>query len=135
VVTTIVGSQFAEVAIIQPTGSVLQASPSAIVGDGGPRITLRYLDSSGTPIVGVPLTGSCEASQGAVGIRTGPGVTDENGETEAVLTVAGLDAECVGEEPGTGSCAFTAPGGSPETTVEISGRQGIGVSPQNPNCT
>ncbi len=134
--TFFVGSASAEVMIVAPTATVLQVSPSAIVGDGGRTVTLRYLDSGGNPIVGAPLSASCTSSAGSVGVSSGPGITDENGETTASISVAGLDRQCAEDQVGTGSCDFAAPGGSPTATVDVTGRDpgDAGFSPAPPGC-
>lgn len=126
---------FDEVTVKPPGSAVLTATPSSITHASFTPITstvaLRLIDSSGAPISGVALSAEC--SDGGTGIVSGPGVTDENGETSASIQVD--LASCDGG--GTGSCTFATSTGSPSTTVNISGvdlSEGGGVSPAPTNC-
>ncbi|HRQ63778.1 MAG TPA: hypothetical protein PKZ76_02745 [Xanthomonadaceae bacterium] len=106
---------------------ILQATPSAFVGSGG-TVTLRLITSDGSPVPGVQIVGSCTASGGTIGISSGPGVTNENGITTA-LVAANLNT--CGPNPGSGTCTFTTAAGTPSATVSF---QGIDVSGFSPEC-
>ncbi|MDR3387325.1 MAG: hypothetical protein P4L92_09755 [Rudaea sp.] len=110
---------------------ILLAIPSALGGNGG-TVTLSLLSSNGTPVPGVQLTGTCTGA--TVGIASGPGVTNSQGQTTAVIT-ANLN---IPNAPGTGSCTFTTSTGSPTVIVNLQGTDpclAAGASPGNPACT
>lgn len=107
------------VTIAPPAVSILQAYPSAFFGGNGGPIRLRLIDGNGVPIPGVLITGTCTASGGAqIQIPTPPGITNANGETQTTVLAINLDQP---QGTATGSCTFTAAGGSPSTTVTFEG--------------
>jgi len=111
-----------------PSGSAsLSVAPSRLVdqfqGAVTTRVTLTLRDAEGNPISSVPLSGECgDAGEGNVEIVSGPGITDENGETSALILVDLFDCE----EPVVGEfqCAFTTSSGAPVGTFTA-----VGLSP------
>jgi hypothetical protein len=112
---------------------ILTANPSLFNNGTGGVVTLTLLNSNGTPVPGVQLTGSCTASSGFMGITSGPGVTNSQGKT--TVTISG-DVNNFGA-PGTATCTFTTSTGSPTTTVTIDGINfcTTGISPLPPQCS
>jgi hypothetical protein len=92
---------------------VLIARPTQLGGTGGP-VVLTLLNSNGTPVPGVQLTALCTNAS----LTSGPGVTDSQGQTSATITA---DLNTVGTTPGTGSCTFAVPGGTPSVIVNLQG--------------
>jgi hypothetical protein len=126
------GGSEAEVKIVVG-GMVLQAIPGSFRGGTGPRlITLRLLSSSGAPVPGVQLVGSCTATGGSLGITSGPGITNANGETQVFVN---MDLDGIGTA-GSGSCTFTTATGSPSATVLFEGIDicTLNFSPPPPGC-
>ena len=123
------GSATATAPITASGGLILLAKPSALGGSGG-TVTLSLLNSNGTPVPGVQLVGTCTGA--TVGIFSGPGVTNAQGQTTAVIT-ADLNQP---KAPGSGSCTFTTATGSPSVTVTLQGIDPclVVVSPPNPAC-
>lgn len=104
---------------ITASGSlVLQASLGAPVFSPQPQgLTLTLLDSHGTPVPGVQLSGTCTAG---LTITSGPAATDGNGRS--VVSVLNTLAAASGTTPAaTGTCTFSVAGGSPSVTVNFSG--------------
>ena len=124
------GSATATAPITASGGLILLAKPSALGGNGG-TVTLTLLTSNGIPVPGVQLNGTCTGA--TVGIFSGPGVTDAQGNTTVVITA---DLNQPGA-PGSGSCTFTTPTGSPTVTVNLQGIDPCksGVSPLPIGCT
>jgi hypothetical protein len=116
--------------IVASGNLILLAKPSALGGNGG-TVTLSLLNSNGTPVPGVQLTGSCQGA--TVGITSGPGVTNAQGQTTVDIT-ADLNQP---NAPGSGSCTFTTSTGSPSVTVTLQGIDPCksGVSPLPSGCT
>ena len=112
-------------------GLILLANPSALGGNGG-TVTLTLLNSNGTPVPGVQLTGSC-TGDASIGIVSGPGVTNAQGQTTVDIT-ANLNRPMT---PGTGSCTFTTATGSPTVTVNLKGIDPCltNISPLPAGCT
>jgi hypothetical protein len=112
------GGGVGTVTIAGPEISILQAFPSSFIGTGG-RVNLRLVDGNGQPISGVFITASCVAEGGAAFFITEPpGVTDENGETNSLITTSGL----IGAgDVGSGTCTFRAAGGTPFVDVQFIG--------------
>jgi hypothetical protein len=94
---------------------ILLATPSALGGNGG-NVALTLLNSNGTPAPGIQLTGSCTGDP-SIGLSSGPGQTDANGNTSATIA-ASLNQ--VGSA-GTGSCTFTTGTGTPKVVVNLGG--------------
>ncbi|TLY47386.1 MAG: hypothetical protein E6K53_16555 [Gammaproteobacteria bacterium] len=111
------GSASATAPITASGGLILLANPSACGGTGcaGP-VTLTLLNSNGTPVSGVQLTGTCTGDP-SIGFTDGPGVTNANGVT-TVTIFATLNG--VGSAK-SGSCTFTTATGSPTATVTLQG--------------
>lgn len=117
-------------------GLILTAQPSLFVGGGG-TTTLRLVDSGGTAVSGVQLTGSCEIEGGGT-LTTVPasgtsGVTDANGEARFTIVATGINT--IGEAGG-GTCTYTTAAGTPEAVVTIQGVDPCdeAFSPQPPEC-
>lgn len=107
------------VTVVPPTVSFLQAFPSSFFGGNGGPIRLRLFNGNGEPIPGVLIVGQCQAGGGGqLQLTTPPGITDSNGETTANVLAINLDQP---EGAASGTCTFTASGGSPQTTVNFQG--------------
>jgi hypothetical protein len=107
------------VTVVPPTVSFLQAFPSAFFGGNGGPIRLRLFNGNGEPIPGVLIVGQCQASGGGqLQLTTPPGVTDSNGETTATVLAINLDQP---QGAASGTCTFSAAGGTPQTTVSFQG--------------
>ena len=97
-------------------GLILLAQHSSFVNGVGGDVTLTLLNSNGTPVPGVQLTGSC-TGDASVGITTPPGTTNSSGQTTAHIS-ADLNGP---KSTKTGSCTFTTSTGSPSVTVTLKG--------------
>ena len=128
-----VGGLTDTVEIVPPGGTILQAQPSSFVGNGAKTITLRYLGAGGEPIPGVQIGVTCTSGEGgSAAVSKPPGVTDENGETEAVV-VADVDGIGGG---GSAQCTFFPAGGPPpEAVVTFTGIDLCDFSPQPAGCS
>jgi hypothetical protein len=112
---------------------ILQAIPSSFRGGTGARlITLRLLSANGSPVAGVQLFGTCQASGGSLGIISGPGTTNANGETQVFVN---MDLDGQGSF-GSGTCTFTTATGAPSAVVTFTGIDicTLGFSPPPPGC-
>jgi hypothetical protein len=107
---------------------VLLATPSILGGTGG-QVTLQLLDSSGTPISGQQLIGTCTGDT-SIGITSGPGITNAQGKTTATI-IAALNQYAT---PGTGSCTFTTSTGTPSVKVTLQGTDLCLTNPGNAAC-
>ncbi len=108
---------------------VLFAIPSQLGGDGG-TVTLVLLNGNGTPVPGVQLSGQCQAG---AGLNSAIPVTNASGKATVGIS-ANLN---IPTKPGTSSCTFAAPGGTPSAIVNITGTDpclNSGASPTNPAC-
>jgi hypothetical protein len=112
------GSASATAPISASGGLILLAVPSSLGGNGGP-VQLQLLNSNGTPVSGVQLTGSCTGDP-SIGITTNPGVTDSNGITNTFIH-ADLNVVPPATTPKSGSCTFTTATNSPSVTVTLTG--------------
>ncbi len=123
------GGQTTDDPIVASGDLVLFAIPSQLGGDGG-TVTLVLLNGNGTPVQGVQLTGTCEAGAGLTSVIP---VTNASGKATATIS-ANLNLP---NKPGTSSCTFSVPGGTPSAIVNLTGTDPClsGASPQNPNCT
>ncbi len=129
------GGAGADVKISPNGGLALIANPSGFYGGGG-TVTLTLLDSSGQPVPGVLITGTCTASGGAtVAITSGPGTTNAAGKTTADISTANTNQV---NGSGGGTCTFTTASGSPTATVTITGydicKASLGTSPAPAGC-
>jgi len=100
---------------------ILTANPPSLLGGSG-VITLRLVDGSGNPIGGVQLSGTCTSMGGAT-ISTEPpqgnnGVTNANGEALFSIIATNLNQPLT---PGSGSCVYRVPSGTPSVTVPVQG--------------
>jgi len=112
---------------------ILQVSPSALGGLGGP-VTLTLLTSNGKPVPGVQLKGTCTGD--TVNLSSGPGTTGSDGKTGATIS-ANLDGYLKGGTPvaaGSGSCTFTTASGSPTAIVNLKGTDFCVTNPTDPAC-
>lgn len=125
----------AEVVVAEISSAILQVTPSAIRGNNSRDVTLRLVDSSGSPLAGVQLTGTCSVSggEGLAEILTPPGVTDANGETTTRIRTSGMQ---ICGSPPSGSCEFTTASGSPTGTLTLLGvnLEGANFSPGGDPC-
>lgn len=108
------GSASVAIPITAGGNLILQVSPSALGGSGGP-VTLTLLTSNGQPVPGVQLTGICTGD--TVNLGSGPGITGSDGKTGASIS-ASLDGY---GSAGSGTCTFTTGSGSPTATVNLKG--------------
>lgn len=109
----------AVVTVVPPAISFLQAFPSAFFGGNGGPIRLRLFNGNAEPIPGVLITAACTTNGAAqFFITVPPGITNAQGETTATITAINLDSP---QGANSGSCTFTAAGGSPSTTVTFQG--------------
>ncbi|MEP6939533.1 MAG: hypothetical protein ABI846_07190, partial [Rudaea sp.] len=122
------GSATATANITASGGLILLANPSAC-GGSGCNVTLRLLNSNGSPVPGVQLTGTC-TGDGSIGINN-VGTTGSDGSTTASIT-ANLDDYGT---PKTGSCTFTTSTGSPTAIVNLKGIDKCLLDPTNSKCT
>ncbi len=124
------GNASASAPITASGGLILLANPSACGGTGC-TVTLTLLNSNGTPVSGVQLTGACTGDS-SIGLVSGPGVTDSSGSTTASITanLNGINAAK------SGSCTFTTATGSPTATVNLQGVDvcKLGLSPVPSGC-
>jgi hypothetical protein len=124
-----IGTVSASAPIIATGGLDLLANPSACGGNGC-TVTLTLVNSNGTPVPGVQLVGTCTGDS-SIGLTSGPGVTDANGNTNVTIT-ANLDDYGSSKS---GSCTFTTGTGSPTATVNLQGQDKCnGASPAPPQC-
>jgi hypothetical protein len=127
----------AVVTIVPPTVTILQANPTFHRGDSPVVITLTLLDGTGQPINGTFITGSCTATGGAtLQIIDPPGITGETGPGQTTATVDPDGFVVTNMTPPTGTCTFSAAGGTPSVTVNFGGfdQCDLGVSPPPPGC-
>lgn len=104
---------------------ILQAIPSSFRGGAGGRlITLRLLSANGTPVPGVQIVGTCQASGGTLAITSGPGITNANGETTVIVS---MNLDGFGTS-GSGTCTFQTASGSPSVDVQF---EGVDICEQN----
>ena len=115
-----------------PNNGVLNANPSSFIGRGSVNITLTLYDGSAQPIEGAAIAGSCEqVNGGSLGIVSGPSVTNANGQSTVVVSVA-LDAP---DDPLNGSCTFETASGTPSVDVNFTGGDScvlVNPSPEPP---
>ena len=112
---------------------VLQARPGAMLGSGG-GVMLTLLDGSGHPQPGFQIFGTCTSSGGAtVWIERGPGITDADGRTTAVISAQNLNQI---KGSGSGECTFFTADESATATVTLEGQDmcKFMVSPAPPGC-
>jgi hypothetical protein len=125
----------AEVEIKVADDLILQAFPSAFIGNGTFEVNLRLIDGAGNPVagraIGVECSGSGETA--VVSVVSPPTVTDAGGNSRALLSAQQMD------QPGGGAeweCEFSLAGGEPAATVIFKGRDscagGAGFSPPPP---
>jgi hypothetical protein len=122
------GSATASAPFVVSGDLILLAVPSILGGAGG-DVTLQLLNSNGTPVPGIVITGSCSGDP-SIGLKIPPGVTDANGKTTTTIT-ANLDGVGGGKS---GQCVFTTPTGSPTATVKLQGVDACLTSPAPPSC-
>jgi hypothetical protein len=134
-VTFSVGDRSADVEISASDELILQAFPTAFIGDGSYTVNLRLLDGAGNGLAGRAISAECEGSgdTAIVSVTQPPTITDANGNSTAVLTAALMD------QPGGGAewtCTFALAGGDPSVDVLFRGRDscagGGGFSPPAP---
>lgn len=124
-----VGSASDTVTVVQPGNASLSVSPSRLVdqfqGPVSALLTLTLRDAEGNPISSVPLSGECDdAGDGVVELLSGPGITDSNGVTTALVNINLFD--CDSPVVGEFECVFTTPSGAPVGTFTA-----VGLSPDD----
>lgn len=119
----------APVLITAAGGLILTANPTAFVGTGG-TITLTLRDASGSPVPGVAIGGTCSSAD--VSLDSGPGVTNAQGQTTAVVSALNLNRYGTA---GSATCTFRTPG-TETAIVNFTGINlctlGAGASPPPP---
>ncbi|MEJ5208383.1 hypothetical protein [Denitratimonas sp. CY0512] len=115
----------------------LMANPTAMTGGG--TVTLTLVDSAGAPLPGFQIVGTCQGEGGAtISLQSGPGVTNNSGQTTAVISAPGLNITNPDTSvPGNaGSCVFETVDGEASAEVTLQGINlcTIIVSPSNPGC-
>jgi hypothetical protein len=124
-----------DVNIVAAGSPVLQASPTAFIGDGNHTVNLRLLDGAGNGLAGRAISVQCTGTgtTAIVSVAQPPTVTDANGNSTAVLSAQLMD------QPGGGAlwrCTFSLGGAQPTAEVQIRGRDscagGGGFSPPPP---
>lgn len=125
----------AEVEIKVADDLILQAFPSAFIGNGTFEVNLRLIDGAGNPVAGRAIGVECSGSgdTAIVSVVQPPSITDASGSSRAVLSAQQMD------QPGGGAeweCEFSLAGGEPSATVIFKGRDscsgGAGFSPPPP---
>ena len=135
VIFSLPGVEPAAVDITVSDELILQASPTAILGNGTFTINLRLIDGSGNPVENAAISGTCEGSgeTAIVNISRQPDLTDADGETSATIIASQMDQPDGGAE---WTCTFALAGGEPSADVIIKGRDscaiGLGASPPAP---
>lgn len=114
---------------------VLQAFPSAFIGNGNFEVNLRLIDGAGNPVAGRAIAVACTADgdTATVSVVQPPSVTDASGNSRATISATDMDQPGGG---GQGECVFSLGGGQPSATVLFRGRNscagGGGFSPPPP---
>lgn len=135
VLTFSVGEAEAEVEIKVADDLILQAFPSAFIGDGTFDVNLRLIDGAGNGVAGRAIGVACTGTgiTATVSVTQPPTITDANGNSIARITASLMD------QPGGGAewkCEFSLAGGDPSATVIFKGRDscagGGGFSPPPP---
>jgi hypothetical protein len=125
----------AEVEIKVADDLILQAFPSAFIGNGTFEVNLRLIDGAGNPVAGRAIGVECSGSgdTAVVSVITPPTVTDAGGNSRALLSAQLMDQPDGGAE---WECEFSLAGGEPSATVIFKGRDscagGAGFSPPPP---
>lgn len=129
VVFSVPGAEPAPVEITSSGGLLLQASPTAILGNGSYTINLRLLDGSGSGVQGVAIAGTCEGSgeTAIVNISAQPNPTNAEGRTTATIVASQMDQPDGGAE---WTCTFAVAGGEPSAVVTIKGRDSCAIGEQ-----
>lgn len=134
------GGAVADVTIVPPGSAMLLVDPSRYQ-DSNPnvdslRVELTLLNAQSEPIPGVDITGECDGGDGTLELATSPGVTDQDGETTAFVSMGMTECADPTDDsfPRVGTCTFTTPSGSPVGTLVVIGVNGTlsGVSPACP---
>lgn len=130
-----VGEATAEVEISASDDLILQAFPTAFIGDGVYTINLRLLDGSGNGVAGRSIAVQCsgDGDTAIVSVVQPPTTTDAGGNSTAIISAALMDQP---EGGALWTCTFSLSGGSPSTDVIFKGRDscagGGGFSPPAP---
>ena len=123
------GTAVGSAAIKVDTGLILLAVPSKLGGSGG-QVKLTLETSSGTPVPGVQIIGTCTGDV-SIGIVTGPTLTDAKGISLVTITA---DLSHL-NSAGSGSCTFTTVTGSPTAVVTLLGVNQCEANPGfSPDC-
>lgn len=129
------GEAEAIVSIKTAADLILQAFPSAFIGNGFFEVNLRLIDGAGNPVANRAIGFQCAGSGNTaiVSVVQPPGLTNAQGQTTALISAQEMD------QPNGGAlwiCEFSLAGGDPSTSVIFRGRDscagGTGFSPQPP---
>jgi hypothetical protein len=122
----------AEVEIQVAGDLVLQASPTAFIGNGSFTVQLRLIDGAGNPVANRAISVECSGTgeTAIVSVTQPPALTNASGQSSAVLTASQMDQPDGGAE---WECEFSLGGNDPTATVIFKGRDscagGDGFSP------
>lgn len=125
----------AEVEIRVADDLILQAFPTAFIGDGSFEVNLRLIDGAGNGIAGRAISVQCSGTgdTATVSVSLPPTITDAGGNSRALVLASLMD------QPGGGAaweCEFSLAGGEPSAIVTFKGRDscagGGGFSPPAP---
>lgn len=122
----------AEVEIRVADDLILQAFPTAFIGNGSFEVNLRLIDGAGNGIAGRAIAVQCSGSgdTATVSVTQAPSITDANGNSRALITASLMDQPDGGAE---WECEFSLAGGEPSAIVTFKGRDscagGDGFSP------
>ncbi len=132
ILTFSVGEAEAEVEIKVADDLILQAFPSAFIGNGSFEVNLRLIDGAGNGVAGRAIAVECSGSgdTAIVSVTQPPTITDASGNSRALITASSMDQPDGGAE---WECEFSLAGGEPAATVIFKGRDscagGDGFSP------
>jgi hypothetical protein len=125
----------AEVEIRVADDLILQAFPTAFIGNGTFTVNLRLIDGAGNPVAGRAIGVECsgDGDTAVVSVTSPPTLTDNAGASTAQLTASQMDQPEGGAE---WECEFSLAGGEPSAIVLFKGRDscagGDGFSPPAP---
>ncbi|MCG6117647.1 MAG: hypothetical protein MEQ07_05560 [Aquimonas sp.] len=129
------GEAEAIVSIRTAADLILQAFPSAFIGNGTFEVNLRLIDGAGNPVANRAIGFQCAGTgtTAIVSVVQPPGLTNAQGQATAIVSAQEMD------QPNGGAlwtCEFSLAGGDPSTSVIFRGRDscagGPGFSPQPP---
>lgn len=122
------GAAEAIVSIKTAADLILQAFPSAFIGNGFFEINLRLIDGAGNPVANRAIGFQCAGSGNTaiVSVVQPPGLTNAQGQTTTLVSAQFMD------QPNGGAlwtCEFSLAGGDPSTVVTFRGRDSCAGGP------